>query len=44
MDILDVDPVVKRYARVTAEDELSFTIEQGEIFALLEPYGAGKPL
>lgn len=39
---LQVDNVLKQYAEVTAVKQLSFTVEQGEIFALLGPNGAGK--
>jgi len=40
--LLNVDGVTKRYTTVTAVDELSFKVEQGEVFALLGPNGAGK--
>ncbi|MCC5927128.1 MAG: ATP-binding cassette domain-containing protein [Bacteroidetes bacterium] len=34
--------VTKQFSRVRAVNELSFTVNQGEIFALLGPNGAGK--
>lgn len=37
-----VENVVKEYATVKAVNSLSFTVNQGEIFALLGPNGAGK--
>lgn len=37
-----VKSLVKRYGTTTAVDELSFSVEFGEIFALLGPNGAGK--
>ena len=39
---LVVTNVEKSYANVTAIKSLSFTVNQGEIFALLGPNGAGK--
>ncbi|MEI5640262.1 MULTISPECIES: ABC transporter ATP-binding protein [unclassified Pseudoalteromonas] len=41
-DLLQLAKVSKRYASVTAVDNLSFNVKQGEIFALLGPNGAGK--
>jgi len=41
MELL-VDNVEKCYAKVTAIKNLSFIVNQGEIFALLGPSGAGK--
>jgi ABC-2 type transport system ATP-binding protein len=34
--------LTKRYGRFTAVDDLSLTVEEGEIFGLLGPNGAGK--
>src|SRR5690606_22791907 len=40
--MITVDRITKRYATVTAVDEVSFDVARGEIFALLGPNGAGK--
>ena len=37
-----VEHVVKRYGAVTAVDDLTFAVEDGETFALVGPNGAGK--
>src|SRR6478609_10357381 len=34
--------VTKRYGQLTAVDQLSFTVERGEMFGLIGPDGAGK--
>jgi ABC-2 type transport system ATP-binding protein len=39
---LDVNNISKTYASVKAVEDLSFTVEPGEIFGLLGPNGAGK--
>jgi ABC-2 type transport system ATP-binding protein len=40
--IIEVDRVVKHYGNVRAVDDVSFGVEEGEIFGLLGPNGAGK--
>jgi ABC-2 type transport system ATP-binding protein len=39
---IEVDHIVKKYGDFTAVDEVSFQVEEGEIFGLLGPNGAGK--
>ncbi len=40
--ILEVDHLIKKYGDFTAVNDISFTINEGEIFSLLGPNGAGK--
>ncbi|MBC7336276.1 MAG: ABC transporter ATP-binding protein, partial [Clostridia bacterium] len=40
--MLTVEGVSKRFGPTVAVQDLSFTVEQGEIFGLLGPNGAGK--
>jgi ABC-2 type transport system ATP-binding protein len=42
MPVIEVERLHKRYGQVTAVDEVSFTVEKGEIFGILGPNGAGK--
>ena len=41
-DILEVRHLVKRFGDVTAVDDLSFRVREGELFAFLGVNGAGK--
>lgn len=40
--IIEVKNLVKKYGDFTAVDDISFTVNEGEIFGLLGPNGAGK--
>jgi ABC-2 type transport system ATP-binding protein len=40
--ILDVEGLVKRFGDLLAVDNVSFAVEEGEVFGLLGPNGAGK--
>jgi ABC-2 type transport system ATP-binding protein len=42
MAVIALDRVVKRYGQTTAVRELSLSVEQGEMFGLIGPDGAGK--
>lgn len=42
MEFLSVQNLVKNYGDFTAVDNLSFSVNEGEIFGLLGPNGAGK--
>lgn len=42
MPVLEVKALTKQYARVLAANEVSFNMDEGEIFALIGPNGAGK--
>ena len=40
--IIEVNGLTKRYGAVTAVDNLTLSVQQGEVFGLLGPNGAGK--
>jgi ABC-2 type transport system ATP-binding protein len=42
MSVIEVEHLHKRYGDLVAVDDLSFTVERGEIFGILGPNGAGK--
>jgi len=42
MSIIEVKNLTKKFGDFTAVDNISFTVEKGEIFAFLGPNGAGK--
>src|SRR5258706_11163614 len=39
---IEVNHITKKFGDFTAVDDVSFSVEHGEIFALLGPNGAGK--
>src|SRR3989338_7702757 len=41
-DIIKVEKLVKKFKEFVAVNSISFTVEQGSIFAFLGPNGAGK--
>jgi ABC-2 type transport system ATP-binding protein len=42
MDIITINNLTKRFGKVRALHNVSFTVEQGEVFGFLGPNGAGK--
>ncbi len=40
--MVEVQHVTKRYGSLTAVDDISFSVERGEILGFLGPNGAGK--
>ena len=42
MNAIEVHHVSKSYGRVKALDDVSFTVDKGEVFGLIGPDGAGK--
>ena len=42
MSLLEVENVTLKFGGVTAVNNVSFNVEEGEVFALVGPNGAGK--
>ena len=42
MKAIEVDRVSKSFGRVKALDDVSFSVDKGEVFGLIGPDGAGK--
>ena len=42
MNAIDVRHIVKKFGDFTAVNDISFAVDDGEIFGLLGPNGAGK--
>jgi branched-chain amino acid transport system ATP-binding protein len=43
MSLLTVRNMSKRFGGLTAVDDVSITVNKGEIYGLIGPNGAGKP-
>src|SRR5512136_2731604 len=41
-DIISVQELTKKYGEITAVDNISFSVGEGDLFAFLGPNGAGK--
>ena len=42
MPLLEVDAITKRFGGLVAVSEVSFQVEEGQVFAIIGPNGAGK--
>ena len=42
MPVIEVENLVKRYDDIAVVDDVSFSVEKGEVFGILGPNGAGK--
>ena len=42
MALIEIEGLTKRYGHRTVVDDVSFTVERGEILGILGPNGAGK--
>lgn len=42
MEIIKVDSLTKKFKKLTAVDNISFSVKKGEVFGFLGPNGAGK--
>jgi ABC-2 type transport system ATP-binding protein len=42
MPILEINNLTKRYGKITAVNDLSFSVEKGNIYGILGPNGSGK--
>ncbi|RIK66065.1 ABC transporter, partial [candidate division KSB1 bacterium] len=40
--MIQVEHLTKRYGKFTAVDDISFCVNEGEVFAFLGPNGSGK--
>ena len=40
--VVEVESLVKRYGALAAVDDVTFSVEEGEVFGVLGPNGAGK--
>jgi ABC-2 type transport system ATP-binding protein len=40
--VIQVDSLVKKYGNLAAVNDISFTVNRGEVFSFVGPNGAGK--
>ena len=40
--MIEVSHLTKRYGKITAVDDISFSVDTGEVLGFLGPNGAGK--
>lgn len=40
--LLELQHVIKRFGGVTASSDISFSVEEGQIYGIIGPNGAGK--